>query len=101
MGGVCGCLSRVVIAARVITIVQVVTQLQQDVITLNTQVADQTRLAETVRATNKLATAHFRKDTPSLIDVKGFGRPKEFTGKEEDLQQWSKRRKRSLLRSPT
>ena len=30
-------------------------------------------------------------DTPSLIDVKGLGRPKEFTGHEEDFQQCSKK----------
>ena len=33
----------------------------------------------------------FGKDTPSLIDVKGVGRPKEFTGREEDFKQWSKK----------
>ena len=32
-----------------------------------------------------------RKDTPSLIDVKGLGRPKEFIGREEDFQQWSEK----------
>ena len=31
---------------------------------------------------NNLATAQVRKDTPSLIDMKGFGRPKEMSGKE-------------------
>ena len=30
---------------------------------------------------NNFATAQLRKDTPSLIDVNGFGRPKEFSGK--------------------
>ena len=40
---------------------------------------------------NNLATAQVRKDTPSVIDVKGIGRPKEFTGREEDFQQWSKK----------
>ena len=40
---------------------------------------------------NNLATAQVRKDTPSLIDVTGLGRPKEFTGREEDFQQWSKK----------
>ena len=25
------------------------------------------------------------------MDVKGLGRPKAFTGREEDLQQWSKK----------
>ena len=38
-----------------------------------------------------LATAQVRTDTPSLIDVKGLGRPKGFTGREEDFQQWSKK----------
>ena len=54
---------------------QVVTQLQQDVFTLKAPVA--------------LATAQVRKDTPSLTDVESLGRPKEFTGREEDFQQWS------------
>ena len=43
-----------------------------------------------MRAINNLATAQVRKGTPSLIDVKGLGRPKEFTGHQEDFQQWSK-----------
>ena len=64
---------------------QVVTQLQQEVITLKAQVADQSGLADAVRAINNLATAQVRKDT--LSDVKGLGRPKEFSGKEEDFQQ--------------
>ena len=44
-----------------------------------------------LRAINNLATPQVRKDTPSLIDVKGLERPKEFTGREEDFQQWSKK----------
>ena len=36
------------------------------------------------------STAQVQKDTPNLIDVNGLGRPKEFSGKEEDVQQWSK-----------
>ena len=59
-------------------------------ITLKAQVADQPGLADAVRAINNLATAQVRKDTPSLIDVKGLGRPKEFTCKEEIFQRWSK-----------
>ena len=47
--------------------------------------------SEEVRAINNLATAQVRKETPSLIDVKGLGRQKEFTGREEDFQQWSKK----------
>ena len=73
----------------VLTVEEVVTQLQQEVVTLKAQVADQAGLAEAVRAVNNLVAAQTRKDTPSLIDVKGFGRPKEFTGKEEDFQQWA------------
>ena len=39
-------------------------------------------LADAVRAINSLA---------SLIDVKGLGRPKEFSGREEDFLQWSQK----------
>ena len=49
----------------------------------------QSGFSEAVRAINNLATAQVRKETPSLIDVKGPGRPKEFSGREEDFQQWS------------
>ena len=71
------------------TMEQVVTQLQQEVFTLDAQIADQSGLADAIRAVNNLATAHGKKDTPSLIDVKGVGRLKEFPGKAEDFQQWS------------
>ena len=37
------------------------------------------------------ATAQVRKDTPSLIGVENLGRPKAFTGREEDFQQWSQK----------
>ena len=70
---------------------QVVTQLQHEVFNLRAQVAAESGLADAVRANNNLATAHVRKDTASLIDVKGLGRPKEFTGREEDFQQGSKK----------
>ena len=73
------------------TMEQVVTQLQQELFTLRAQVAAESGLADAVRAINNLATAQVRKDTPSLIDVKGLGRPKEFSGREEDFQQWSKK----------
>ena len=73
------------------TMEQVVTQLQQELFTLRAQVAVASRFADAVRAINNLATAQVRKDTQSLIDVKGFGRPKEFTGREDDFQQWSKK----------
>ena len=39
-------------------------------------------------ASYNLATAQVRKDTPSLIDVRGL---EEFTGREEDFQQWPKK----------
>ena len=70
---------------------QVVTQLQQELFTLKAQVAAESGLACAVRAINNLATAQVRKDTPTLIDVKGLGRPKAFSGREEDFQQWSKK----------
>ena len=71
------------------TMEQVVTQLQQELISLRAQVAAESGLADAVRAIDNLATAQVKKGTPSLIDVKGLGRPKEFTGREEDFQQWS------------
>ena len=70
---------------------QVVTQLQQEQFALRAQVTTRSGLAEAVQAINNLATAQVRKDTSSLIDVKGLVRPKEFFGKEEDFQQWSKK----------
>ena len=73
------------------TMEQVVTQLQQELFTLRAQVAAESGLADAVRAIINLATGQLRNDTPSLIDVKGPGRPKEFSGKEEDFQQWSKK----------
>ena len=73
------------------TMEQVVTQLQQEFFTLRAQVAAESELADAVRPINNLATAQVRKDTPSLIHVTGLGRPKEFSGREEDFQQWSKK----------
>ena len=73
------------------TIEQVVTQLQQELFTLRAQVTAQSGLTEAVRAINNPATGQVPKNTPSLTDVKGLGRPKEFTGREEDFQQWSKK----------
>ena len=69
----------------------VVTQLQPELFTLRAQDAAESGFADAVRASNSLATAQVRKDTPSLIDVKGLGRPKEFIGREEDFQRWSKK----------
>ena len=66
------------------TMEQVVTQLQQELFTFGAQVAAESGLADAVRAINNLAT-QLRKDTPSLIDVKGLGRAREFSGREEDF----------------
>ena len=60
------------------TMEQVVTQLQQEVFNLRAQVAAESGLADAVRAINNLATAQVRKDTASLIDVKGLGRPRRI-----------------------
>ena len=73
------------------TMEQVVTQLQQELFALRVQVAAESGLANAVRAINNLAKAQDRKDTASLIDVKGLGRPKEITGRDEDFQQWAKK----------
>ena len=67
------------------------TQLQQELFTPRVQVAAESGLADAVRAINNLTTAQVRKETVSLIDVKGLGRPKQLSGKEEDFQQWSKK----------
>ena len=72
------------------TMEQVVTQLHQELLTLRAQIASRVLMTEAVRAIDNLATAQVQKDTPNLIDVNGLGRPKEFSGKEEDFQQWSK-----------
>ena len=73
------------------TILAVVTQLQQEAFTLKAQVADQSGLSDAVRTVNNSAAALGKNGTPSLIDVKGVGRPKEFSGEEEDFQQWWKK----------
>ena len=58
------------------TMEQVVSQLQQDQFSLRAQVASQVQISEALRAIDNLTTAQVRKDTPSLIGVKGLGRPK-------------------------
>ena len=73
------------------TMEQVVTQLQREVFNLRAQVAAESGLAGAVRAISNLATAQVLMETPRLFDVRGQGRPKEFTGSEEDFQQWSKK----------
>ena len=68
------------------TMEQVVTQLQQEVFTLRAQVAAESGLSEALRAINNFATAQVRKETPSLIDGKGLGRPEDFFGREKELR---------------
>ena len=68
------------------TMKHVVTQLQQQLFSLRDQVTAQSGLSAAARAINNLAAAQVWKNTPSLIDVNGLGRPKEFSGKEEDFQ---------------
>ena len=62
------------------TMEQVVTQLQQEFFFLRAQVAAEFGLADAVR-----------KDTTSLIHVKGPCRSKEFIGHGQNFQQWSKK----------
>ena len=74
-----------------ITMEQVVTQLQQEVFTMRAQVAAESTLADAVRAINNLATAEVRKDTPSLLDMKGPWSSEGISVREEDFQQRSKK----------
>ena len=69
---------------------QVVIQLQEELFTLKAQVAARVKIAAAVQA-RLLTTAQVRKDAPSLINTNDIGRPKDFSGKEEDFQQWSEK----------
>ena len=73
-----------------ITMEQKVIQLQQELFTLRAQVAARVQIAAAVQVIHNLTTAEARKDAPSLIKTHETGRRKEFSGKEEDFQQWSK-----------
>ena len=79
------------------TMEQVVTQLQQVVFKLRAQVTAESGLAEAVRAINNLATAQVRKETPSLIDVKALGRPKDSLDVRWIFSSGQRRLRRSLL----
>ena len=74
---------------------QVVTQLHQEVITLKAkELLIKLHLqTQFVPSTISRKLNQVRQDTSSLIDVKGLGRLKDFTGKKEDVQQWSKKTK--------
>ena len=74
------------------TMEQMVIQLQQELFTLKAQVVARVQIASAAQA-RLLTTAQARKDAPSLINTNDSGCPKEFSGKEEDLQQWSKETK--------
>ena len=65
------------------TMEQTVSQLQQELFTLNAQVAARVQIAAAVQVVNNLTTAQVRRD-PSESHL---GRPKEFSGNEEDFQQ--------------
>ena len=71
------------------TMEQMVIQLQQELFTLEAQVAARVQIASAVQA-RLLTTAQARQDAPSLINTNDSGRPKEFSGKEEDFQQWAR-----------
>ena len=73
------------------TVEQAVSQTQQEPITGRARIASRVQMSEAVRAVDNLAAAQAQKDTPSLIDVNGLGRPKDFSGKEEDFQHWAKK----------
>ena len=84
------------------TIEQAAYQNQQELLAIRAQLASRVQVSESVHASDNLTTAQTHEyipnpidensqDRPSLIDVKGLGRLKEFSGKEEDFQQWSKK----------
>ena len=65
------------------------TQLQQELFTLRAQVTAESGLADTARAINYLATAS--EGYSESHRCERFGASEEFTGREEDFQQWSKK----------
>ena len=71
------------------TMVQMVIQLQQELFTLKAQVVARVQIASAAQA-RLLTTAQAQKDAPGLLNTNDSGCPKEFSGKEEDFQQWSK-----------
>ena len=59
---------------------QAVQNLQQDVLLLRVTVQGQAGFPQAAQAIHDLVAAHSRKEAPCLVDVKGLGRPKEFSG---------------------
>ena len=72
------------------TLEQAVSQIQQELLTIRAQIASRGQTSEAARETDNLTTAQAHEDALNPIDVNSQGRPKEFPGKEEDFQQWSR-----------
>ena len=70
------------------TMEQVVTQFQQERFTFRAPVAAESGLADAVRAINNLATVQLR---ARHSESHRCDSPKEFSGRDEDFQQWSKK----------
>ena len=73
------------------TMEQVVSQMQQELLTIRAQIAPRVQMSEAVHAADILTAAQAHEDAPNLIDVNSQGRPKVFSGKEEDFQPWAKK----------
>eukprot|EP00959_Pyramimonas_sp_CCMP1952_P122523 2561562-Pyramimonas_sp.AAC.1 len=48
-------------------------------------------MAEAVAAIRDLARAQADRSRPTLVDTKGLGRPKVFSNKEDEFQNWSQK----------
>ena len=76
------------------TMEQAVYQIQHDILTIRAQIASRGHVSVAVHAADNLTTAQAHEDAPSSIDVNSRGSPKEFSGKEEDFQQWARKTER-------
>ena len=72
---------------------QAVSQIQQELLTIRAQIASRGQMSEAAWEIDNLAAAQALEDAPRLINTNDIGRPKEFSGKEEGFQQWSKETK--------
>ncbi|CAK0855964.1 unnamed protein product [Prorocentrum cordatum] len=77
---------------------QVIQQLQAQVLQLTQQLqavqqgaAQQGGMADAVAAIRELARAQADRSRPTLVDTRGLGRPKVFSNKEDDFQNWSQK----------
>ena len=59
-------------------------------LTIRAQIASRVHMSEAVHAPDNLTTVQAHEDAPSTIDVNSGDRLKEFSGKEEDFQQWAR-----------